>query len=184
MTQAQEPGAAQARALPPRSAATRFCDGVDRVNEWLGLAWGYAILIVTAAVLYEVIARTVLDSPTMWSNETVIYVSAVAYLLGGAYAHQHQRHVRIDLIYERLSPKMRVRIDLITSLFFFLYVGALVWVGSQMAWDSFTQNETTGTPWNPLIWPVKFAIPVAGVLLIFQGMANLLRETGYAETKA
>jgi len=78
---------------------------------------------------------------------------------------------------------MRLRIDLITALFFFLYVGALVWIGGLMAWDSFMQNETTGTPWNPLIWPVKLAIPVAGVLLIFQGIANLLREAGYAELK-
>ncbi len=177
-------GPAQGRARSRSAAASRFCDAVDRANEWLGLAWGYAILIVTAAVLYEVVARTLLDSPTMWSNETVIYVSAVAYLLGGAYAHQHYRHVRIDLIYERLSPKMRIRIDLLTSLFFFLYVGALVYVGGLMAWDSFTQNETTGTPWNPLIWPVKLAIPVAGVLLILQGFANLLRESGHAERKA
>lgn len=180
MSQAGEPAGGQARR---RSAAARFCDAVDRANEWLGLAWGYAILIVTLAVIYEVIARTLLDSPTTWSNETVIYVSAVAYLLGGAYAHQHHRHVRIDLIYERLSPKMQLRIDLITALFFFLYVGALVWVGGLMAWDSFTQNETTGTPWNPLIWPVKLAIPVAGVLLIFQGIANLLREAGCTESE-
>lgn len=182
MTPAEE--AAPGQPHPPRSAAAHFCDAVDRTNEWLGLAWGYAILIVTLAVIYEVIARTLLDSPTTWSNETVIYVSAVAYLLGGAYAHQHRRHVRIDLIYERLSPRMRVRIDLFTSLFFFLYVGSLVWVGGLMAWDSFSQGETTGTPWNPLIWPVKLAIPVAGVLLILQGIANLLRESGYAERKA
>ena len=181
MSQAEEPAARQTRRP---FAAARFCDAVDRANEWLGLFWGYAILLVTLAVIYEVIARTLFDSPTTWSNETVIYVSAVAYLLGGAYAHQHHRHVRIDLIYERLSPKLRVRVDLVMFIFFLLYVGALVWVGSQMAWDSLMQNETTGTPWNPLIWPVKMAIPVAGVLLILQGIANLLRETGYAERKA
>lgn len=182
MSGAGEPAGGQARSAP--SAASRFCDAVDSVNEWLGLAWGYAILIVTVAVIYEVIARTTFDSPTMWSNETVIYVSAVAYLLGGAYAHQHNRHVRIDLIYERLSAKNRLRIDLLTSLFFFLYVGALVYVGGLMAWDSFSQGETTGTPWNPIIWPVKLAIPLAGLLLILQGAANLLRESGYAERKA
>ena len=182
MSRGEEPAGGQARSSP--SAASRFCDAIDGINEWLGLAWGYAILIVTIAVIYEVIARTTFDSPTMWSNETVIYVSAVAYLLGGAYAHQHNRHVRIDLIYERLSARNRLRIDLFTSLFFFLYVGALVYVGGLMAWDSISQGETTGTPWNPLIWPVKLAIPVAGVLLVFQGVANLLRESGYAERKA
>jgi TRAP-type mannitol/chloroaromatic compound transport system permease small subunit len=167
----------------PRSAATRFCDGIDSANEWMGRLWGYSILIVTLAVLYEVVARTLFDRPTIWSNETVIYVSAVAYLLGGAYAHLYHRHVRIDLIYDRLSPKARARLDLVTFVFFLLYVGALLWTGSLMAWDSLSQGETTGTPWNPLIWPVKVAIPLAALLLLLQGVANLLREIGLVEKK-
>lgn len=183
MTQAQGRRGGGACAHPFRSAATRFCDGVDRANEWMGSLWGYSILIVTLAVLYEVVARTLFDRPTIWSNETVIYVSAVAYLLGGAYAHLYYRHVRIDLIYHRLGPKARARLDLVTFVFFLFYVGALVWVGSQMAWDSFNQGETTGTPWNPPIWPVKVAIPFAGLLLLVQGVANLLREIGLAEKK-
>ena len=61
---------------------------------------------------------------------------------------------------------------------FAVYVGALVWVGSEMAWSSFLQSEGTGTPWNPPIWPVKMAIPIAGLLLLLQGIANLVRELG------
>ena len=180
------PGPAGDEAPEParHPALERLCDGVDRANQWMGEVWGYAVLLVTLAVIYEVVARTIFDSPTTWSNDTVIYVSAVAYLLGGAYGHLHHRHVRIDLIYERLSPRMRARLDLATFVFFLLYVGALVWVGGQMAWDSYLQNETTGTPWNPLIWPVKLAIPIAALLLLLQGVANLLRELGLARTKA
>ena len=54
----------------------------------------------------------------------------------------------------------------------------MVWVGSEMAWSSFQQSEGTGTPWNPPIWPVKMAIPIAGLLLLLQGIANLVRELG------
>lgn len=183
MTPAQEPTAEPSRTHPRHPAAEGFCRAIDRANEWMGSLWGYSILIVTLAVLYEVAARSLFDSPTIWSNETVIYVSAVAYLLGGAYAHIHHRHVRIDLVYDRLGPKARARLDLVTFVFFLLYVGALVWTGGQMAWDSFNQSETTGTPWNPLIWPVKLAIPLAGVLLLLQGVANLLREIGLVEKK-
>lgn len=181
MTPAPQTSAEPARTR--RSAAERFCRAIDGANEWMGRLWGYSILLVTFAVLYEVVARTLLDRPTIWSNETVIYVSAVAYLLGGAYAHLYHRHVRIDLVYDRLGAKTRARLDLITFVFFLLYVGALVWVGSRMAWDSFNQGETTGTPWNPLIWPVKLAIPLAGLLLLLQGVANLLREIGLVGKK-
>jgi TRAP-type mannitol/chloroaromatic compound transport system permease small subunit len=113
---------------------------------------------------------------TQWSNETTIYLSAAAYVIGGGYALAHRRHVRIDVIFNRLSPRARARLDLFTFVFFFIYVAALIWVGSTLAWTSFLQGEGTGTPWNPRIWPVKFAIPIAGVLLLLQGISNLLRD--------
>ena len=172
--------------LPPARArlADRFCDGVDRVNSWVGRFWALAIFVVTFAVLYEVIARTAFGQPTLWSNETTIYVSAVAYLVTGGYALAYRRHVRIDLIYERLSRRTRAKLDLVTFVFFFIYAGALIWVGTTMAWTSFQQGEGTGTPWNPAIWPVKFAIPVAGLLLLLQGIANLLRDLGVARSES
>ena len=103
-------------------------------------------------------------------------MSAVAYLLAGGYALLHRRHVRIDVVYALFSPRTRARVDLVMFVFFVIYVGALVWVGGTMAWTSFLQGETTGSPWNPPIWPVKAAIPLAGLLLLLQGIANLLRE--------
>lgn len=162
------------------SLADRYCDLVDRVNSWVGRCFALAIFAVTLAVLYEVVSRGAFGRATLWSNETTIYLSAIAYLIGGGYALAHRRHVRIDLIYERLSPRARAILDLFTFVFFLLYAGALIWVGSTMGWTSFLQSEGTGTPWNPPIWPVKLAIPVAAVLLLLQGIANLLRDIGVA----
>ena len=162
----------------------RFCDAVDRLNVRVGRFWALAIFVVTLAVLYEVIARTAFGQPTLWSNETTIYVSAVAYLIAGGYALAYRRHVRIDLIYERLSHRTRAKLDLFTFVFFFIYAGGLIWVGTTMAWTSFQQGEGTGTPWNPAIWPVKFAIPIAGLLLLLQGIANLLRDLGVARRES
>lgn len=171
---------------PPARAplADRFCDAVDRINSRVGRFWALAIFAITLAVLYEVVSRGAFGQGTLWSNETTIYLSALAYLIGGGYALAHRRHVRIDLIYERLSPRARAILDLFTFVFFLLYAGALIWVGTTMGWTSFQQGEGTGTPWNPPIWPVKFAIPVAAVLLLLQGIANLLRDTGVARPES
>jgi TRAP-type mannitol/chloroaromatic compound transport system permease small subunit len=170
---------------PARSTlADRFCDAIDRVNTWVGRFWSLAIFVVTLAVVYEVVARSAFGRATLWSNETTIYVSAVAYLIGGGYALAHRRHVRIDLVHERLSSSLQAKLDVLTFVFFVIYVGALVWFGSTMAWTSFLQRETTGTPWNPPIWPVKFAIPIAGALLLLQGVANLLRDIGLARRES
>ncbi len=174
--------------LPPArdSLADRYCDLVDRINSSVGRFWALAIFAVTLAVLYEVVSRGAFGQGTLWSNETTIYLSAIAYLIGGGYALAHRRHVRIDLIYERLSPRARAALDLFTFIFFLIYVGALIWVGTTMGWTSFQQGEGTGTPWNPPIWPVKLAIPIAALLLLLQGIANLLRDIGVArrESKA
>ena len=53
-----------------------------------------------------------------------------------------------------------------------------------MGWTSFQQSEGTGTPWNPPIWPVKLAIPAAALLLLLQGIANLLRDIGAAHPES
>ena len=87
--------------------------------------------------------------------------------------------MRIDLLYGIFGPGLRRAADVIGFVFFALYVGALVWVGTQMAWGSYLQSEGTGTPWNPPIWPVKAAIPIAGALLLLQGVVNLLRDLGW-----
>lgn len=168
----------------PQSFAARFCATVDTINEWMGRLWGATILFVTFAVIYEVVARGVFGQGTLWSNETTIYVSAVAYLLAGGYAMRYRRHVRIDVVYQLFPPRARPRVDLITFVFFLIYTGALTWVGAQMAWTSFMQGETTGSPWNPWIWPVKAAIPIAALLLLLQGIANLVRDFGIAGGEA
>jgi TRAP-type mannitol/chloroaromatic compound transport system permease small subunit len=156
----------------------RFCSFTDRLNTWVARFWGASIILVTAAILYEVVARGLFGQATIWVNETTVYLSAVTYLLGGGYALMKRGHVRIDLIYGTLGPSAKIVSDVISFVCFSLYVGALVWVGTQMAWSSFLQSEGTGTPWNPPIWPVKMAIPIAGLLLLLQGIANLLRELG------
>lgn len=181
MTAGSGPQVNEARTSRPGAGVSRACRAIDRINIWMGQGWGFSVVLVTAAVIYEVVARTVFGMPTQWSSESIVYVSAVAYLMGGGYAHLHGRHVRIDLVHERLSPRMRLRFDLFTMVFFVLYAGTLVWVGTEMAWASFRQGETTGTPWDPIIWPVKMAIPLAGLLLLLQGVANLLRDLGWAE---
>jgi TRAP-type mannitol/chloroaromatic compound transport system permease small subunit len=87
--------------------------------------------------------------------------------------------VRIDVLYEALSPRARVRLDAFTFIFFLAYALTLIWVGGADAWNSFQIGETTSTPWNPPIWPVKLAIPAAGILLLLQGIANLIRDFGW-----
>jgi TRAP-type mannitol/chloroaromatic compound transport system permease small subunit len=165
-----------------RALAT-FCDAVDRLNRIVGVGVGMSVIFVTAAVVWEVFARGVLGRPTIWSNETTIYLSAVTYLIAGGYALLNNQHVRIDLIYANLNERTQARLDAITLIFTLVYAFALIWFGGKDFWGSFAINETTGTPWNPPIWPVKAAIPIAGFLVALQAISNTLRQLGLAPAR-
>lgn len=154
----------------------RLLRAVDRVNDWVGWIAGLQILLVVGVIVYEVVLRYGFNSPTIWANEVMIYLTAVAYLLAGGYALLYRRHVAVDVLYARLPARLRVRLDVVMLVFFVLYLGTLVWAGWQFAWDSIKVGETTGTPWNPPIWPIKLAIPVAAVLVLVQGVANVVGE--------
>lgn len=154
----------------------RFFRAVDRLNGWCGWVVGYQILCIVVVILYEIVLRDGFTAPTVWANETMVYVTAMAYLLGGGYALLHRRHVTVDVLYARLSARTRARLDVVTLVFFILYLGTLIWAGSIWAWDSIKIGETTGSPWNPPIWPVKLAIPLAALLVLLQGIANVIRD--------
>ena len=154
----------------------RFFRAVDRLNDWCGWVVGLQILFIVAVIAYEMVLRGIFGAPTLWANETMVYLTAMAYLLGGGYALRHRRHVSVDVIYARLSTRTRATLDVVTLLFFILYLGTLIWAGFVWGWDSFKIGETTGSPWNPPIWPVKLAIPVAAVLVLLQGIANVVRD--------
>jgi TRAP-type mannitol/chloroaromatic compound transport system permease small subunit len=154
----------------------RLFGAIDALNEWTGRIVGFQIVFIVGVVVYEVVMRSVFVRPTLWANETMVYVTAMAYLLGGGYTLLHRRHVIVDVIYQRLLPRTRARLDLLTFLFFVIYMLTLIWVGWSFAWDSVQQRETAGTPWNPPIYPVKLAIPLAGLLVLLQGLANVVRD--------
>ena len=169
---------------PARPGLTALCNRIDAFNEAVGWLLGPVIVLVSGAILYEVISRGVFSEATRWVSEATIYGSASVYLLAGGYAMLHRRHVRIDAIFGVLSGGARRRLELLSFPFVVAYVLTLMIVGGDMAWTSYQQGEGTGTPWNPPIWPVKACIPLAGVLLLLQCFSNLLRDLGIVETRA
>jgi len=153
-----------------------FIHIVGWVNEWVGRLAGLLILLVVAIIAREVVARTVFHAPAVWADESTTYIAGFVYVLGGGYALRYRRHVTVDMVYELFGWRGRRICDLIAFVLFTTYCLTLIVYGWELAVTSFQQNETSGTLWNPPIWPVKFAIPLAGVLLFLQGVANLIEN--------
>jgi TRAP-type mannitol/chloroaromatic compound transport system permease small subunit len=94
-------------------------------------------------------------------------------VIGGGYLLAERGHVNVDIFYGRFTRQRKALVDVATSVLFFLFLAVLLYQGSSMAYESTEKLETSQSIWNPWVWPVKVAIPVAGVLLLLQGLVRL-----------
>ena len=155
-----------------------------RIVRWIGAltetVGGVAALLAVPLVIatsWEVFARYALGTPTIWAFELGYMLMGVHFLLGGAITLKRQAHVRIDLIYARLSPKRRASIDLV--LYACLVLPAIILFCDRF-WDyaasAYLSGERSGqSAWNPVIWPFRMAIVASFVLLGLQVIAECLK---------
>jgi TRAP-type mannitol/chloroaromatic compound transport system permease small subunit len=98
------------------------------------------------------------------------------YLIAGGFCLRENAHVRVDVIYSQLSKKARAIADIITSVFFFIFVLTLLTTGWIFFHDAFEVQEVSFTEWGVQYWPVKFALPLGAALLLIQGVAQLVKD--------
>ena len=155
----------------------RFVYTIEGLNVWVGRAFGWCILILTLSVSYEVFVRYVLNAPTVWSMDMMIQMYGALFLMAGPYALAQDAHVRGDFLYRLLKPKTQGKIDLVLYVtFFFPGMLALFWFGMEVAADSWRYKEVSwNSPARIQIYFFKTLIPVAGFLLILQGLAEICR---------
>jgi TRAP-type mannitol/chloroaromatic compound transport system permease small subunit len=149
---------------------------IDTFNARVGQITAFVLIPTVFCVFYEIIARFVFNSPTLWASELTIYLCAILYILGAAWTMQVDRHVKIDMLYSRFSPRGRRILDLVTFTFFTFYLVMLLWVGFRFAADSIGLRETSGTPWDPPIYPIKSIFVIGCVMLLLQGAAKFIRD--------
>ena len=153
-----------------------FLQAIGRISEWTGKTAGIVVAMLTFVIMYEIIARYVFNAPTVWAHELTTFIYGACWILAGAYALQEQAHVNMNIIYDRLSPRGKAIMDVVTSTFFFLFCGALLWKGAGMAWHSIKMLETSGTNWDPPIYPLKIALFLGAFLIVVEGVAKLVRD--------
>ncbi|NEW87962.1 ABC transporter substrate-binding protein [Rhodopseudomonas sp. WA056] len=149
---------------------------ITRLNYWVAMVAAWLIAPIFVLLMADVIMRYVVGSAAIWTAELAQLVFGVYAVIGGGYLLAERAHVNVDIIYGRFSPAQKAKVDLATSLLFFLFMAVLIWQGTDMAWESAAKFETSSSIWNPPVWPVKLAIPVAGVLLLLQGLVRIVSD--------
>ena len=156
---------------------TRLIYTIEGLSVWVGRAFGWCILILTLSVSYEVFVRYVLNAPTVWAFDMMVQMYGALLLMSGPYALAQDSHVRGDVLYRLFPVRWQARIDFVLYLLFF-YPGmiALFWYGAEIASDSWRYKEVSwNSPARIQIYFFKTLIPVAGLLLMLQGLAELAR---------
>ncbi|EYS93438.1 membrane protein [Cupriavidus sp. SK-4] len=155
----------------------RLLFGIDRISTFVGQAGAWLIIGLTLMISYEVFSRYALGTPHAWVFDASNMLYGTLFMLAGAYTLAKRGHVRGDILYGFLSPRMQASIDLVLYLaFFFPGVIALAWAGIDFFEVSLAQDEHSSIAADgPPIYPFKAVIPVAGALLLLQGVAETIR---------
>ncbi len=156
---------------------TSIIHAIESLNIWIGRAFGWCILILTMSVAYEVFVRYVLNAPTVWAFDMMVQMYGALFLMAGPYALAQDAHVRADVVYRLLPVRWQARIDFVLYiLFFFPGMVALFWFGWEIAADSWRYKEVSwNSPARIQIYFFKTLIPLAGALLIAQGISECMR---------
>jgi TRAP-type mannitol/chloroaromatic compound transport system permease small subunit len=156
---------------------TSFLFFVESLSTWVGKAFGWLILILTLGVSYEVFVRYVLNAPTTWAFDFSYIIYGAMFLMAGAYTLARNGHVRADVLYRLWKPRTQAMMDLVLYIIFFLpAVAAFIYAGWNYAAMSIRFKEVSiFSPAGIPVFPLKTLVPVTGVLLLLQGIAEIIR---------
>jgi TRAP-type mannitol/chloroaromatic compound transport system permease small subunit len=156
---------------------TRFLFFIDSLSTWVGKAFAWLILILSVAMTYEVFVRYALGAPTTWAFDFSYITYGALFLMSGAYALSRNNHVRGDFIYRNWRPRTQATVDLVLFILFFLPgISALIYSGWNYAQMSVRFREVSiFSPAGIPVFPLKALIPLAGTLLLIQGIAEIIR---------
>ena len=159
------------------SGSQSFVLTIDRFSAAVGKAFAWYILILTFGEGYEVFVRYALNDPTTWAYDVSYNMYGALFFMAGAYTLSRNGHVRVDVWHRLWRPRVQAGVDLVLYIaFFFPGVIALVYAGYQYAGESWRYQEVSVfSPYDIPIFPLKTLIPVGGVMLFLQGVAEMVR---------
>jgi TRAP-type mannitol/chloroaromatic compound transport system permease small subunit len=158
-------------------SAQRFLFTIDAISTWVGKAAAWLIIGLMTLVCVEVFKRYILNAPTAWIFDADNMFYGTLFMLCGAYTLAQNAHVRGDFLYSSMRPRMQAGLDLALYIVFFTPgIAALIYAGYDYAADSWRIAEHSNvTADGPPVYHFKSVIPIAGALVMLQGVAEIVR---------
>jgi TRAP-type mannitol/chloroaromatic compound transport system permease small subunit len=170
-------------AMPP-PAYLGVIRTIDKITTIIGYVVALAIVPLILANTIEVIMRYFLRQPTVWAADVTIMAFGPLFMLGAAYALLKGAHVRTDMLWDTFSDRKKGIIDSVAYILFFFPAMLILLV---MSFDDFLygwdmdERSNLGS-WQPIIWPLRGVIPLTALLLMIQGVSELMKSLWAART--
>lgn len=155
----------------------KFLLTIDAISTKVGHLFAWCIVLLTLAMSYDVIMLKIFRIPTDWAFDASYMLYGTLFIMAGPYALARNGHVRGDFLYRKWSPRVQAGMDLVLyALFFLPGILAFVYAGFIFAEKSWMLGEhSSNSPNGPPLYPFKTLIPVVGVLMLIQGIAEAIR---------
>jgi len=162
------------------SSLLSFSRFIDAVNEKIGLAISWALLLAVLICSGNALVRYIFNTSSNSWLEIQWYLFGAIFLLASAYTLKRNEHVRIDVVVGRFSKRTQVWIDVFGFIFFLLPATLLIlYFAVPFAYESIRNQEVSSNAGGLIIWPAKTLIPVGFFLLTLQGISELIKRIGF-----
>ena len=155
---------------------------IDRAQDALGRALSWLMLAMVLTVFSDVVMRYAIAQTFVFTQELEWYIFAVAYLMAGGYVMLWDEHVRVDIMYSRLSPRTRAWVDFVL-LFVFFFPSALLVMYTTWPFfrNAYAVYEGSPDPGGiPARWALKGVIIVAFGIMVIQGVSEAIKRFYWA----
>ena len=162
------------------SSLLSFSRFIDAVNEKIGLAISWALLLAVLICSGNALVRYIFNTSSNSWLEIQWYLFGAIFLLASAYTLKRNEHVRIDVVVGRFSKRTQVWIDVFGFILFLLPATLLIlYFSIPFAYESIRNQEVSSNAGGLIIWPAKTLIPVGFFLLTLQGISELIKRVGF-----
>ena len=151
---------------------------IDTFTERTGKVVSWLAIPLAIAVFYEVVSRYFFNKPTTWSYDLSWMLYGALFMLGAAYALRQGAHIRTDMLWEKFSETTKGKIDFYAYILFFFPGMILLFAASvDDAWFALIHGEVSEqTTWRPYLWPIKAVVPLTALLLLIQGVSEIMKS--------
>lgn len=148
---------------------------IERINAAIGKAVSFLIWAGIVVLCFEVVARYVFNSPTIWAHGYTQRIFGAYFVMIGAYTLIRGSHVRVDLMTKTRWPRFNAFLDLMNCLFLIVWGSVLIWEGWWFFDDAWRFGELDDSVLRHSMWPIKLSLFLGATMITLQGLVEAVR---------